>query len=156
MLYAPLAYFVIFLGSMGIGEDLFYMCGAPSEEIDYSLHFSGNFSLKPRKLIIIIIFLDNYSLNHSTNWLIPAIVFLYTTVSRYEHTMKTHLLQRVPKIISCWIVWCAFSYRSTNTACLCGLSVTMRDRDLEMVVVKSLKTTFQPILFLTEQLWTGH
>ena len=33
LLYAPLTYFVVFLGSMGTGEDLFYKCYAHSEEL---------------------------------------------------------------------------------------------------------------------------
>ena len=61
LLYALLTYFLVMLGSMGTGEDLFCKCNAPPEEIVRSLHCSGNFSLKPRKLSMGIIFLDNYS-----------------------------------------------------------------------------------------------
>ena len=32
-MYAPLTYFVVFLGSMGTGEDLFYKCYAHSGEL---------------------------------------------------------------------------------------------------------------------------
>jgi hypothetical protein len=37
LLYALLIYFLVNLGSMGTGEDLFYKCGAPFEEFVHSL-----------------------------------------------------------------------------------------------------------------------
>ena len=37
LMYALLTYFLVMLGSMGTGEDLFYKCNAPPEEIVHSL-----------------------------------------------------------------------------------------------------------------------
>ena len=73
LMYALLTYCLVMLGSMGTCEDLFYKCCAPLEEIVHFLHFSGNFSLKTRKLTMRIVFLDNYSINHSICW--PIIAF---------------------------------------------------------------------------------
>jgi hypothetical protein len=62
------------LGSMGTGEDLFYKCKAPPEEIVHPVQYSGNFSLKPRTANEGIIFLDDYAEYSLQYILIPAIV----------------------------------------------------------------------------------
>ena len=58
LLYALLIYFLVILGSMGTGEDLFYKCCAPSEEIVHSLRIvSRSFSMKPIKFVMRLSFL---------------------------------------------------------------------------------------------------
>ena len=61
-MYALLTYFVV-IGSMGTGEDLFYKCGAPCEEIVHSSQFSRTLFMEPRKLGMSILLLDKYILH---------------------------------------------------------------------------------------------
>ena len=55
-MYALLTYFLVILGSMGTGEDLFYKCCAPSEELSTHYILPSNFSLKVGIVTMSILF----------------------------------------------------------------------------------------------------
>ena len=65
LMYALLTYFMVFLGSMGTGEDLFYKCWAPSEDLSTHGYFPRNFSLEFELLTMSIGFLIEIQYIHS-------------------------------------------------------------------------------------------
>ena len=68
LMYAPLTYFVVFLGSMGTGEDLFYKCYAHSGEL--STHSNTHKKFLIEIWTMSISFLKKNNITTFTDWLI--------------------------------------------------------------------------------------
>ena len=132
-MYALLIYFLVNLGSMGIGEDLFYKWCAPSEEIVHSLYLSKQFLFEIWNNEYEFFFLKNTFL--STCWFI--LVF-DSTIRIYEHTVNSKTLQRYFAELPCLhkVYWnshknCLMSklpliHWTTNTASLCDVSINRK------------------------------
>ena len=65
--------------------------------------------LKPRKLIMSIIILDNSFLQYSTNWWIPASIFLNKTIRWYFYTVNTVIAAEKVYSTSLRIYWLRLS-----------------------------------------------
>ena len=76
LMYALLIYFVVCLGSMGTGEDLFYKCWAPSEDLSTHGYDPRNFLLKFEKLAMSLAFLmlknNNILSSYFMRWIIKT------------------------------------------------------------------------------------
>ena len=68
----------------------------------FSRNCSKNVFLKPKKLMMSIIFLDNCILKILYKLITTFICFLYKTVRRNNHSMNTHLLRRDSITHSCY------------------------------------------------------
>jgi hypothetical protein len=98
LLYALLTYFVVFLGSMGTGEDLFYKCYTPSE--DPSTHHNSS------RLLTL-----NLELILSTSWFYTNFLTYYILFLILVHMlyMKQSEDYNKPRIwlpaLPYWYIW---------------------------------------------------
>jgi hypothetical protein len=77
LLYALLTYFLVMLGSMGTGEDLFYKCYAHFEELSTHIKHPRKFSMKFGTMTM------------STSFLINNIYYIYIMTDIYTFFDKT-------------------------------------------------------------------